>query len=144
MPYHFLFGRRTFGFRPTTTKSADIDPGLVQPETRQRVLDMLAERLQRPLRENEQRPEVRLDQLGLDSLGRMELSLQVERSFGFTSDEAAETIGQLLALAEGRAQRKPPRPPPPGWAPLPTEAAAAGRAWRHGPGRAHAVTEEHP
>ena len=122
VPYHFLFGRRTFGFRPTTTKSADIDPGLVQPETRQRVLDMLAERLQRPLRENEQRPEVRLDQLGLDSLGRMELSLQVERSFGFTSDEAAETIGQLLALAEGRAQRKPPRPPPPGWAPLPTEA----------------------
>src|SRR5262249_50598170 len=45
----------------------------------------------------------------------MDLSLQIERRFGFTGDEACETIGELLALAEGRLRRKPPAPPPPGW-----------------------------
>jgi long-chain-fatty-acid--[acyl-carrier-protein] ligase len=121
VPYHFLFGRRTFDFPPTTSKAADFDPGPVSPETRRRVLELVSERLQRPLAESEQRPEVRLDELGLDSLGRMELSLQVERSFGFSSDQAAETIGHLLALAEGRLPRKPPKPPPPDWLPVPVE-----------------------
>ena len=65
-----------------------------------------------PLDAEEQRPETRLDQLGLDSLDRMEVSLQVERQFGFSGEEACETIGQLLALAEGRATRRPPRPAP--------------------------------
>jgi long-chain-fatty-acid--[acyl-carrier-protein] ligase len=45
----------------------------------------------------------------------MELSLHVERQFGFSGEEAAETIGQLLALAEGRARTKPPKPAPPAW-----------------------------
>jgi long-chain-fatty-acid--[acyl-carrier-protein] ligase len=61
-------------------------------------------------------PETRLDELGLDSLDRMELTLHVERQFGFTGDEGAETVGQLLALAEGRAPRKPAAPAPPEWA----------------------------
>ena len=52
----------------------------------------------------------------------MDLSLQLERQFGFTADEACETVGQLLVLAEGRLPRKPPMPPPPEWssAPRPT------------------------
>ena len=122
VPYHFLFGRRSFDFPPTTTAKADLDPGPVRPETRTAVLSLLSDRLQRPLAESEQRPETRLDQLGLDSLDRMDLSLHVERQFGFTGDEACETVGQLLALAEGRLPRKPPQPPPPEWssAPRPT------------------------
>src|SRR5262249_61110589 len=44
-----------------------------------------------------------------------ELGLHVERQFGFSGEEAAETIGQLLALAEGRARKKPPKPAPPAW-----------------------------
>ncbi|HEY7424401.1 MAG TPA: AMP-binding protein, partial [Gemmataceae bacterium] len=115
VPYHFLFGRRSFDFPPTTRPAADLDTGPVRPETREAVLSLLSERLQRPLAESEQRPDSRLDQLGLDSLDRMDLSLQVERQFGFTGDEACETVGQLLALAEGRASRQPPKPPPPGW-----------------------------
>jgi long-chain-fatty-acid--[acyl-carrier-protein] ligase len=119
--YHFLFGRRSFDFPPTTSKTEDFDPGPVRPETREAVLSLLSDRLQRPLTEAEQRPETRLDQLGLDSLDRMDLSLQIERRFGFSGDEACETIGQMLALAEGRARRKPPAPPPPGWSSAPRQ-----------------------
>src|SRR5262249_53818835 len=119
VPCHFLFGRRSFDFPPTTQKTADLDPGPVRPETREAVLSLLSDRLQRPLTEDEQRPATRLDQLGLDSLDGMDLSLQIERRFGFTGDEACETIGQLLALAEGHARRKPPAPPPPGWSSTP-------------------------
>jgi long-chain-fatty-acid--[acyl-carrier-protein] ligase len=122
VPYHFLFGRRSFDFPPTTPKTADFDPGPVRPQTRQAVLSLLSDRLQRPLTEGEQELETRLDQLGLDSLDRMDLSLQVERQFGFSADAGCETVGQLLALAEGRARRKPPAPPPPGWSSLPPRA----------------------
>jgi long-chain-fatty-acid--[acyl-carrier-protein] ligase len=115
VPYHFLFGRRSFDFPPTTQKTAAIDSGPVRPQTREAVLSLLSDRLKRPLTESEARPETRLDQLGLDSLDRMELSLQVERQFGFSADAGCETVAQLLALAEGRARRKPPLPPPPGW-----------------------------
>ncbi len=116
VPYHFLFGRRAFAFPPTATKATvEIDPGPVRPETRAAVLNLLSERLQRPVAENELQNDTRLDQLGLDSLDRMDLSLNIERQFGFTGDEACETFGQLLALAEGRLPRKPPQPPPPEW-----------------------------
>jgi long-chain-fatty-acid--[acyl-carrier-protein] ligase len=112
--YHFLFGRRSFNF-PEPPRSEDFDLGPVRPQTREAVLALVSERLQRPLSSDEQRPETRFAQIGLDSLDRMELSLAVERQFGFTGDEACETLGQLLALAEGRAQKKPPKPPPPAW-----------------------------
>jgi long-chain-fatty-acid--[acyl-carrier-protein] ligase len=115
VPYHFLFGRRSFVFRPTTAAKVESDPGPVRPATRAAVLGLLSERLQRPLTDAEQQPASRLDQLGLDSLDRMDLTLRVERQFGFSGDEACETVGQLLVLAEGRAQRKQPKPPPPGW-----------------------------
>ncbi len=116
VPYHFLFGRRTFDFAKATAPTPEDDSGPVRPETQEAVLNLLSDQLQRPLTEVEQKPQTRLDELGLDSLDRMKLSLEVERQFGFTGDEAAETVGQLLALAEGRARRKPPAPPPPAWA----------------------------
>lgn len=120
VPYHFLFGPRTYHFPPTTRAAADADTGPVRPETRQAVLELVTDRLQRPLGADEQQPETRLDQLGLDSLDRMELSLHVERQFGFSGDEACETIGQLLVLAEGRATKRPPKPAPPEWPPTVT------------------------
>jgi long-chain-fatty-acid--[acyl-carrier-protein] ligase len=116
VPYHFLFGRRSFDFPPTTTATTEIeDLGPVRSETRAAVLNLLADHLPRPLVEAELGPETRLDQLGLDSLDRMKLSLAVERQFSFSGDAACETLGQLLALAEGRVVRKPPPPPPPAW-----------------------------
>ena len=117
VPYHFLFGRRSFDFPPPTAPEveSDLDTVTVRPETRTAILNLLSDHLQRPLADAEMGPEIRLDQLGLDSLDRMELSLEVERQFGFTGDEACETLGQLCALAEGRARRKPPASAPPGW-----------------------------
>lgn len=119
VPYHFLFGRRTFDFPPPTKALAEADSGPVRPETRTALLNLLTDQLKRPLTEAEQGAETRLDQLGLDSLDRMELGLKVERQFGFSGDEAPETVGGLFALAEGRASRKPPAPPPPEWSSAP-------------------------
>jgi long-chain-fatty-acid--[acyl-carrier-protein] ligase len=118
VPYHFLFGRRTYDFpHPPAGPSAvaECAPDQVRPETREAVLQLLSERLQRPLAGEELVAGTRLDQLGLDSLDRMELSLDVERRFGFSGEEACQTVGQLLALAEGKVERKPPKPPPPEW-----------------------------
>lgn len=119
VPYHFLLGPRTFDFPPTTHPEADSEVGPVRPATHEAVLTLVADRLKRPLAANEQVPTIRLDDLGLDSLDRMELSLQVERQFGFSGEEACETVGQLLALAEGRARKRKPKPPPPEWARTP-------------------------
>jgi long-chain-fatty-acid--[acyl-carrier-protein] ligase len=121
VPYHFLFGRRSYDFPPTTAPAADLDVSLVRPETRAAVLSLLSDCLQRPLTETEQQSRCRLEQLGLDSLDRMKLKLQVERQFGFMGDEACETVGHLLVLAEGRAPRKPPAPPPANWSTAPRQ-----------------------
>jgi long-chain-fatty-acid--[acyl-carrier-protein] ligase len=124
VPYYFLFGRRSFDLVPTSTPrvEADTDAGPLRPETLVAVRALVSDRLKRPLTEAELGPETRLDQLGLDSLDRMELSLAVERQFGFTGEEAPETIGELCALAEGRARHKPPAPAPPGWTSGPAQA----------------------
>jgi long-chain-fatty-acid--[acyl-carrier-protein] ligase len=114
VPYHFLFGRRSFDF-PPPPKSDGVSLEQVSADTREGVLQMLEERLGRPLSESERRPDAALDELGLDSLDRMELSLQVERRFGFSGDEACVTLGQLLALAEGRVERSQTRTAPPEW-----------------------------
>jgi long-chain-fatty-acid--[acyl-carrier-protein] ligase len=120
-PYHFLFGRDDFAFPPPPAADVEVDTRAARPETREAVLQLVSDRLKRPLTDAEQRPETRLDELGLDSLDRMELSLHVERQFGFTGEEAGETIGQLMALAEGRAKRKPPAPAPPAWSKPPSQ-----------------------
>ena len=114
VPYHFLFGRRTFPF-PDLSRESGSDAGRIQPETREAVAHILADKLGRPLTAEEQRPETPLDQFGLDSLDRMEVSLQVERQFGFTADQTPLTVGQLWELAQGLAEKKPPKPPPPAW-----------------------------
>ena len=120
VPYHFLFGRRDYDF-PRPMKSIGVALETVRPETREGVHQMLEERLHRPLTDPERRPDVRLDEIGLDSLDRMELTLQVERRFGFSGEEACVTLGQLLALADGRAEKGPTRPPPPEWVRPPAE-----------------------
>ena len=53
--------------------------------------------------------------LGLDSLDAMEVSLQVERRFGFTGDTVPTTVGELWALAGGLLETAAPKPPPAGW-----------------------------
>jgi long-chain-fatty-acid--[acyl-carrier-protein] ligase len=114
VPYHFLVGPRTREFPPPPGLS-DVDARQIKPETRAAVNQMLADKLGRDLPESERRAVTQLDALGLDSLDRMELTLQVEQRFGFRSDQSPMTLGQLWALAQGLAEREPPKPPPPEW-----------------------------
>src|SRR5262249_55645434 len=115
IPYHFLLGPRSYEFpRPPGGLTA-ADLSRVKAHTRERVLHILAEKLHRPLSDNEQRPETGLDQLGLDSLDRMELTLRVEQEFGFSADLSPATLGELWALAAGLVERAAPKPPPREW-----------------------------
>ncbi len=114
VPYHFLFGRRTFDF-PKPRSLEEVDPSRVKPEIREAVTHMIADKLGRPLGDDELKADTTFDQLGLDSLDRMELNLRVEQQYGFTSDQVPTTLGQLWALAQGLVEKGPPKPPPPGW-----------------------------
>jgi long-chain-fatty-acid--[acyl-carrier-protein] ligase len=124
VPFHFLFGARSHEFPPLAAPAeAAIRLDQVRPEVREAVAGILADRLGRPLTAEELRPETPLEDLGLDSLQRMELTLTVERRFGFSADAALATVGQLLALAEGLIEKGPPRPAPPEWFRPPSDAA---------------------
>jgi long-chain-fatty-acid--[acyl-carrier-protein] ligase len=123
VPYHFLFGPRHRDF-PTPKGLDDVDLGRITPETRTEVAHLLERRLHRPLTEAENKPETTLDQIGLDSLDRMALTLDVEQRFGFSSDQVPVNVGQLWALGQGLIETKPPKPPPALWfRPPSTEAA---------------------
>jgi acyl carrier protein len=69
--------------------------------TRQAVFDLLEEKLKRPLTDDEKKPATLLENLGLDSLDRMDLAQTIEQRFGFRSDQVATTVGELGALAQG-------------------------------------------
>jgi long-chain-fatty-acid--[acyl-carrier-protein] ligase len=114
VPAHFLFGPRAHEYPAFQTGEA-IDLSKLTAETRQAVDEMVAAQLGRTLQPGELTPETNLDQLGMDSLDRQELSLHVERRFGFTGDQVPSTMAQLYALAAGLAQREPPKPPPKMW-----------------------------
>src|SRR5262249_41144686 len=107
VPYHFLFGPRRHEY-PTAVAAEEVDLTEVTPQTREAVVRILSERLNRPLSEGEQAPETALDELGLDSIDRMEVTLEVERRFGVTSDETPATVGGLMMMAQGLAAKAPP------------------------------------
>jgi long-chain-fatty-acid--[acyl-carrier-protein] ligase len=114
VPYHFAFGPRSYEF-PRRPGLGEIDLGRIKPEVREEVNHLIADKLHRPLTEDEQRPETTFDELALDSLDRMELNLRVEQQFGYTGDQVPTTLGELWALAQGLASKGPPRPAPAGW-----------------------------
>jgi acyl-CoA synthetase (AMP-forming)/AMP-acid ligase II/1-acyl-sn-glycerol-3-phosphate acyltransferase/acyl carrier protein len=114
IPYHFLFGPRTYTFPPPPAESA-IDASRVKPETKRAVAEILEEKLKRPLADAENTPDTTFLGLGLDSLDAMEVTLRVEQHFGFTGDTVPTTVGQLWALAQGLLETAPPKPPPAGW-----------------------------
>jgi long-chain-fatty-acid--[acyl-carrier-protein] ligase len=100
VPYHFLFGPRTFDF-PKPKLGLDVPLEKITPATRQAILELLEEKLKRPLTDDEKQPATLLENLGLDSLDRMDLAQIIEQRFGFRSDLIASTIGELSALAQG-------------------------------------------
>jgi acyl-CoA synthetase (AMP-forming)/AMP-acid ligase II/acyl carrier protein len=121
VPYHFLFGARSFDF-PAREELAAIDLRKVKPETRDSVNQLVAEKLGRPLTAKEQNADTTFDQIGLDSLDRMEVTLHVEQQFGFSADQLPANLGQLWALAQGLAENAPSKPPPEEWFRAPANA----------------------
>ncbi len=122
VPYHVLFGPRTYEFpagpAPAASEAAS---DRVRPETRAAVVEILADKLGRSPAADELQPGTHLDDLGLDSLQRMELALAVEQRFGFSVNPAPVTVGQLLAVAEGLIEKEPLKPPPPEWSRPPSD-----------------------
>ena len=64
--------------------------------------ELVASFLKRDLSDHERLAVTKLEELGLDSLDRMELALRIEQQFGFQSDAVVETLGSLWALADGK------------------------------------------
>ena len=116
VPYHGLFGPREFEF-PKPPDGLDIDIEKIKPATRDAVREIIEDHLGRPLAADEQSPQTTLDQIGLDSLARMDMALEIEDRFGFRSDQVATTLGELWALGEGLSIAEPDeaQPAPPEW-----------------------------
>jgi long-chain-fatty-acid--[acyl-carrier-protein] ligase len=114
VPYHFLFGPRTYEF-PKPPAAAAFDPSKVKPSTKQAVADILSDKLRRPAGDIALSPETTFMQLGLDSLDAMEVELEIENRFGFSGGDVPTTVGLLWAVAEGLVERAPPKPPPAEW-----------------------------
>jgi len=100
VPYHFLFGPRTFDF-PKPKMGLEVPLEKITPATQKAVFDILEEKLKRPLTADEKQFSTILENLGLDSLDRMDLAQTVEQRFGFRSDLVATNIGELAGLAQG-------------------------------------------
>lgn len=113
VPYHCLYGPRSYKF-PSLNQEANIQFQVdqVRSETSLAVAEMLAAQVGRSIEIGEIDPETKLDDLGLDSLQRMDLALAVEQRFAVSASSAPETAGQLLALAEGLAKIDSPKAPP--------------------------------
>jgi long-chain-fatty-acid--[acyl-carrier-protein] ligase len=120
VPYHFLLGPRTYDF-PSGPGAAEANLVRVKAETKQEVNAIVERRLKRPLTAEEQGPATTLDQLGLDSLDRMEIGLEVEQQFGFSTEEVPATLGDLWVVAQGLGERKALAPPPAAWFRPPAE-----------------------
>jgi acyl-CoA synthetase (AMP-forming)/AMP-acid ligase II/acyl carrier protein len=103
VPFSYLFGPNSVAFKPAAV--ATIDTAAISPRTIALVNDLVASFLKRNLEPSEEAAATRLEDLGLDSLDRMELALRIEQQFGFRSDAVAETLGQLWALADGKLSR---------------------------------------
>lgn len=103
VPYHFLFGPRTYEFPPLTI-GFEVPLEKITPATWKAVENLLEEKLKHPLSDDEKKPAMLLENLGLDSLDRMDLAQTIEQRFGFRSDMVATTVGELGALAQGLIQ----------------------------------------
>jgi acyl-CoA synthetase (AMP-forming)/AMP-acid ligase II/1-acyl-sn-glycerol-3-phosphate acyltransferase/acyl carrier protein len=114
VPYHLFLGRQTYEF-PKLRGLEEVDLTQIKPEIKKEVAEILAKKLKREPNEKMQTAETTLDELGLDSLDRMDVNLTVERRFGFSSELVPANVGQIWALAQGLVEKGPPKPAPPEW-----------------------------
>jgi acyl-CoA synthetase (AMP-forming)/AMP-acid ligase II/1-acyl-sn-glycerol-3-phosphate acyltransferase/acyl carrier protein len=106
VPYHPLFGPRSYDY-PVIRTGIDVPLDKITDATKKASYDLLEEKLKRPLTESEKEPETLLENLGLDSLDRMEIAQTIEERFGFRSDQIAATVGEMWALAQGLIENDP-------------------------------------
>lgn len=99
--YHPWFGPSQGDFGKAIGE-ADYDLEKIKPKTIGLVNDLIQSHLGRQLTAQDLQPETTLEQIGLDSLDRMDLALQIEHQFGFRSNAVADTLGGLWALADGQ------------------------------------------
>ncbi|PHS03028.1 MAG: hypothetical protein COA78_19510 [Blastopirellula sp.] len=109
VPFHFCLGPRDFDYSKVKLESS-VDADSVPLEIQQAISEELESHLGRPLEADETGPAMSLDQLGLDSLERMDMALALERRFGFRSDDVPATIGELWLLAQGELQPDEDKP----------------------------------
>jgi long-chain-fatty-acid--[acyl-carrier-protein] ligase len=113
VPYHFLLGRRTFEFPSSAGPAQELSR--VSAETRAEVNQILERKLRRKLTDAEQQPDMVLQQLGIDSLDRMDVTLQVEQRFGYSTDRSPANLGDLWLLGQGLAKKATAPPVPRSW-----------------------------
>lgn len=98
--YNALFGPSEGHYRPAATPRIDADA--LSEKTIGQVNELVASFLKRDLEASENTVDTTLENLGLDSLDRMELALRIEQQFGFHSSTVVSTLGELWALADGK------------------------------------------
>jgi len=116
VPYHRILGPRAYSF-PDLIDENVADFSRVKASTKRAIQEIIQEHLRRPLLPEHCRADTELEDLGLDSLERMEIGAIVEGRFGFRMDRVPLTFGQLAALADGmlQAEKTTVTPPPSSW-----------------------------
>lgn len=102
--YNHWFGpsEGDYGKQP---QDATVDIEAIKPKTIEQVNQIVTSHLGRELSAEEGGPSTTLESIGLDSLDRMDVALQIEQQFGFRSDSVATSLGELWALAEGQLRQ---------------------------------------
>ena len=83
----------------------DIETTTIDEKIIGQVNELVASFLKRDLIDNEQVAGTRLEDLGLDSLDRMELALRIEQQFGFQSDDVVENARRPLESCRWKTRR---------------------------------------
>lgn len=99
--YHYLFGPSQGNYGKVLT-NVDYDLEKIKPKTIGLVNELIQSHLGRQIPSEQLAPDTTLEQIGLDSLDRMDLALKIEQQFGFRSNVVSPTLGGLWALADGQ------------------------------------------
>jgi long-chain-fatty-acid--[acyl-carrier-protein] ligase len=114
VPYHFLFGPRTYQF-PEPPRPPAVNDARIKDTTKEAVKHILEDKLHGTLEDSKSSAGTTLAELGLSSLEAVEVTRDVERRFGFNAETTPMTLGELWALAQGLAEKGPVKPPLPEW-----------------------------
>ncbi len=103
--YHHWFGPKQASFQ-AAPRQTEVDVAHISSTTIETVNGLVEQQLKHSLSSSTDSGAIdastTLESLGLDSLDRMDVSLAIERRFGFSSPVVAERLGELWAMAEGQ------------------------------------------